>query len=87
MVAEGFVVKINEDRHDDATTATQDNVNKESFDFRNKGQSQEEDPSSKLVRKFQHKQKASSEISLGMDLEMEEFQHDANDEKLSLVNH
>ncbi|XP_061337450.1 mechanosensitive ion channel protein 6-like isoform X1 [Gastrolobium bilobum] len=51
-----------------------DNARDESFDFRQKGQT--EDPPSKLIRKFLHKQQASGDMSLDMDLEMEELQND-----------
>ncbi|CAJ2630921.1 unnamed protein product [Trifolium pratense] len=56
---------------------TGDNVNGEdSFDFRNKTQ---EDPPSQLIGKFLHKQKASGEMSLDMDLEMDELQNEDGD--------
>ncbi|XP_028797637.1 mechanosensitive ion channel protein 6-like [Neltuma alba] len=47
----------------------------DSFDFRHREQGSE-DPPSMLIGKFLHKQKASGDMSLDMDLEMEEFQHD-----------
>ena len=48
----------------------------ESFDFRQTGAPPllEEDPPSQLIGKFLHKQRASGEISLDMDMEMEELQ-------------
>ncbi|XP_054778488.1 mechanosensitive ion channel protein 6-like [Prosopis cineraria] len=45
------------------------------FDFRYRGHGSE-DPPSMLIGKFLRKQKASGDMSLDMDLEMEEFQHD-----------
>lgn len=53
-----------------------DNARDESFDFRNKGQTQPDDPPSQLIGKFLHKQRASGEMSLDMDLEMDELQND-----------
>ncbi|CAL5210178.1 unnamed protein product [Lathyrus oleraceus] len=61
----------------------------ESFDFRNKGhqlQQKPEDPPSQLIGRFLHKQKVSGEMSLDMDLEMEELQNDEDgDGKLTPV--
>ena len=60
---------------------TGDNVRDESFDFRHK-----EDPPSQLIGQFLHKQKASGEMSLDMDLEMEELQNERDgDGKLTPV--
>lgn len=64
---------------------TGDNAREESFDFRNKGH-QPEDPPSQLIGKFLHKQRASGEMSLDMDLEMEELQNERDgDGKLTPV--
>ncbi|XP_027366260.1 mechanosensitive ion channel protein 6-like isoform X1 [Abrus precatorius] len=53
------------------------NAHEESFDFRQKGQA--EDPPSQLIGRFLHKQKVSGgEMSLDMDLEMEELQNDGS---------
>ncbi|XP_021288624.1 mechanosensitive ion channel protein 6 isoform X2 [Herrania umbratica] len=46
----------------------------EGFDFMQSKQAAMEDPPSKLIGQFLHKQKASGEISLDMDLEMDELQ-------------
>ena len=46
---------------------------------------EEKDPPSKLIRQFLHKQKASGDMSLDMDLEMEELR-DENDRKLPPVS-
>ncbi|KAK2356071.1 mechanosensitive ion channel protein [Trifolium repens] len=63
---------------------TGDNVRDDSFDFRNK--THQEDPPSQLIGKFLHKQKASGEMSLDMDLEMEELQNEGDsDGKLTPV--
>ncbi|TYH21634.1 hypothetical protein ES288_A04G060800v1 [Gossypium darwinii] len=54
------------------------NSNRESegFDFMPSKQAATEDPPSKLIGQFLHKQKASGEFSLDMDLEMEEIQQE-----------
>ncbi|KAG4149510.1 hypothetical protein ERO13_D05G338500v2 [Gossypium hirsutum] len=54
------------------------NSNRESegFDFMPSKQAATEDPPSKLIGQFLHKQKASGEFSLDMDLEMEELQQE-----------
>lgn len=49
----------------------------EGFDFMQRGQPVE-DPPSKLIGQFLHKQKASGEICLDMDLEMDELQQGGN---------
>lgn len=59
---------------------TSGNVSDESFDFR-----PTEDPPSQLIGRFLHKQKASGEMQLDMDLEMEELQHERDDGKLTPV--
>ena len=46
---------------------------------------EEKDPPSKLIKQFLHKQKASGEMSLDMDLEMDELRHE-NDRKLPPVS-
>ncbi|CAK8574215.1 unnamed protein product [Lathyrus sativus] len=63
----------------------------ESFDFRNKSHQHQqhqkpEDPPSQLIGKFLHKQKASGEMSLDMDLEMMELQNEDRDGKLTPVD-
>lgn len=58
-----------------------DNAREESFDFRRKSA---EDPPSQLIGRFLHKQKASGDFSLDMDLEMDELQNEAR-EKLAPV--
>ncbi|KAM3695722.1 hypothetical protein ACJW31_07G154700 [Castanea mollissima] len=47
---------------------------------------EEKDPPSKLIKQFLHKQKASGEMSLDMDLEMDELCCDENDRKLPTVS-
>ncbi|KAE9611562.1 hypothetical protein Lal_00011926 [Lupinus albus] len=74
--------------NDDGTTSSdeRENTNQESFHFRHKAQlSPEEDPPSRLIGKFLHKQKASGDFSLDMDLEMDELQHDSGDGNLTPV--
>ncbi|KAK9987649.1 hypothetical protein SO802_027888 [Lithocarpus litseifolius] len=46
---------------------------------------EEKDPPSKLIKQFLHKQRASGEMSLDMDLEMDELRHE-NDRKLPPVS-
>ncbi|XP_027937145.1 mechanosensitive ion channel protein 6-like [Vigna unguiculata] len=52
----------------------------QSFDFR-----QTEDPPSQLIGRFLHKQRASGEMQLDMDLEMEELQQDGVEGRLTPV--
>ncbi|CAJ1974758.1 unnamed protein product [Sphenostylis stenocarpa] len=52
----------------------------DSFDFR-----QAEDPPSQLIGRFLHKQKASGELQLDMDLEMEELQRETEEGRLTPV--
>jgi len=52
----------------------------QSFDFR-----QTEDPPSQLIGRFLHKQRASGEMQLDMDLEMEELQREADEGRLTPV--
>ncbi|RDY02661.1 Mechanosensitive ion channel protein 6, partial [Mucuna pruriens] len=59
---------------------TSENMSEESFDFR-----KQEDPPSQLIGRFLHKQKASGEMQLDMDLEMDELREDADDGKLTPV--
>lgn len=54
------------------------------FDFVPRGDGAE-DPPSKLIGQFLHKQKASGETSLDMDLEMDELRQDARSPKLAPV--
>ncbi|MBA0549854.1 hypothetical protein Golob_020862 [Gossypium lobatum] len=56
----------------------------EGFDFMQSKQGAMEDPPSKLIGQFLHKQKASGEISLDMDLEMDELQQQPPDHGGSL---
>ncbi|XP_020212527.1 mechanosensitive ion channel protein 6 [Cajanus cajan] len=82
MPAGDYVVKI-DDAADPPPAATSSNNRiwrDESFDFR-----KNEDPPSQLIGRFLHKQKASGEMQLDMDLEMEELQHDADEGKLTPV--
>ncbi|GMI63716.1 mechanosensitive channel of small conductance-like 6 [Hibiscus trionum] len=60
------------------TGSSGNNSNRESggFDFMQSKQAAMEDPPSKLIGQFLHKQKASGEFSLDMDLEMDELQHE-----------
>ncbi|KAL4325571.1 hypothetical protein GQ457_11G013920 [Hibiscus cannabinus] len=51
----------------------------EEFEFLHHKQPVMEDPPSKLIGQFLHKQKASGEISLDMDLEMDELQEQPRD--------
>ncbi|KAE8713614.1 Mechanosensitive ion channel protein 5 [Hibiscus syriacus] len=53
-------------------------INRESegFDFMQSKQAAMDDPPSKLIGQFLHKQKASGEFSLDMDLEMDELQQE-----------
>lgn len=98
-MAGDVVVKINDDGGEpsqannkiwressyDFWNDTGDNVRDESFDFRHKAKL--EDPPSQLIGKFLHKQRASGDMSLDMDLEMEELQNEGNfvDGKLTPV--
>ncbi|BAT93664.1 hypothetical protein LR48_Vigan02g257400 [Vigna angularis] len=94
MPAGDYVVKI-----DDAANPTQANkiwressydswrgegsssaASDQSFNFR-----QTEDPPSQLIGRFLHKQRASGEMQLDMDLEMEELQDDAGEGRLTPV--
>ncbi|OMO74684.1 Mechanosensitive ion channel MscS [Corchorus capsularis] len=59
-----------------AATSGDGDRERESFDFRHSKQGDMEDPPSKLIGQFLHKQQASGEISLDMDLEMDELQHE-----------
>ncbi|KAH7518347.1 mechanosensitive ion channel protein 6 [Ziziphus jujuba] len=57
--------------------------NKDDFRFVQRGQSSSasaspDDPPSKLIGQFLHKQKASGDMSLDMDLEMDELRHERN---------
>ncbi|KAM2276637.1 hypothetical protein ACFXTI_035041 [Malus domestica] len=56
--------------------------NAENFDFVQRGKTEEgtgEDPPSKLIGQFLHKQRASGDMTLDMDLEMEELQQNECD--------
>ncbi|KAL5140275.1 Mechanosensitive ion channel protein 6 [Glycine soja] len=57
------------------TTTTIPGSSEESFDFRHS-----EDPPSQLIGRFLHKQRASGEMQLDMDLEMEELQREGGDD-------
>ncbi|KAK9129353.1 hypothetical protein Sjap_009840 [Stephania japonica] len=46
------------------------------FEFDRHGDADDDDPPSKLIGQFLHKQRASGEVSLDMDLEMTEFSED-----------
>ncbi|KAK8647778.1 hypothetical protein V6N13_121505 [Hibiscus sabdariffa] len=60
------------------TGSSGNNSNRETggFDFMQNKQAAMEDPPSKLIGQFLHKQKVSGEFSLDMDLEMDELQHE-----------
>ncbi|GMJ11393.1 mechanosensitive channel of small conductance-like 6 [Hibiscus trionum] len=55
------------------------NKESEEFEFMHNKQAAMEDPPSKLIGQFLHKQKASGEVSLDMDLEMDELQEQSRD--------
>ncbi|KAE8680078.1 Mechanosensitive ion channel protein 6 [Hibiscus syriacus] len=75
----------------DGSSSSGSNSTRESegFGFMQSKQTAMEDPPSKLIGQFLHKQKASGEISLDMDLEMDELQqqqpHDLHRGSLSTV--
>ncbi|KAL9317036.1 hypothetical protein ACSQ67_013553 [Phaseolus vulgaris] len=69
MPAGDYVVKID----DGATPAGQQDL------------ARTEDPPSQLIGRFLHKQRASGEMQLDMDLEMEELQRDADERRLTPV--
>ncbi|GMI85369.1 mechanosensitive channel of small conductance-like 6 [Hibiscus trionum] len=56
----------------------------EEFEFMHSKQAAMEDPPSKLIGQFLHKQKASGDISLDMDLEMDELQQEQPRDGISL---
>ncbi|XVF18509.1 hypothetical protein REPUB_Repub11eG0028200 [Reevesia pubescens] len=58
------------------SSGSDSNRESDGFDFMQSEQEDMEDPPSKLIGQFLHKQKASGEISLDMDLEMEELQQE-----------
>ncbi|XWS27394.1 hypothetical protein CRYUN_Cryun26dG0111400 [Craigia yunnanensis] len=58
------------------STVSNSNRESEGFDFMQSKQAAMEDPPSKLIGQFLHKQKASAEISLDMDLDMDELQQE-----------
>ncbi|XVF79092.1 hypothetical protein PTKIN_Ptkin14bG0191600 [Pterospermum kingtungense] len=67
--------KENTDMNGTGSSGSSSNRESEGFDFMQSKQAPtEEDPPSKLIGQFLHKQKASGEISLDMDLEMDELQ-------------
>ncbi|CAL0300510.1 unnamed protein product [Lupinus luteus] len=85
---ENLPILLHQDNnHSNPSSAVSDNAEHESFDFRRQLQpSPEEDPPSRLIGKFLHKQRASGEFSLDMDLEMEELQeHYVVDGKMTPV--
>ncbi|OIV91266.1 hypothetical protein TanjilG_30488 [Lupinus angustifolius] len=86
---ENLPILLHQDNnHSNPSSAVCDNAQHESFDFRRKVQPPlpEEDPPSRLIGKFLHKQRASGDFSLDMDLEMEELQeHYAGDGKMTPV--
>ncbi|GMJ10065.1 mechanosensitive channel of small conductance-like 6 [Hibiscus trionum] len=65
----------------DGSSSSGSNSTRESegFGFMQSKQAAMEDPPSKLISQFLHKQKASGEISLDMDLEMDELQQQPRD--------
>ncbi|XP_030514716.1 mechanosensitive ion channel protein 6-like [Rhodamnia argentea] len=52
----------------------------EEFDFQRSGEKGSEDPPSKLIGQFLHKQRASGDFSLDIDLEMQELKQDDHDD-------
>ncbi|KAF3434773.1 hypothetical protein FNV43_RR21859 [Rhamnella rubrinervis] len=57
--------------------ANENNNSKDDFRFVQRGhQTTSEDPPSKLIGQFLHKQRASGDMTLDMDLEMDELRHD-----------
>ncbi|XP_022735053.1 mechanosensitive ion channel protein 6-like [Durio zibethinus] len=58
------------------SSGSSSNRESEGFDFMQSKQDEIEDPPLKLIGQFLHKQKASSEISLDMDLEMDELKQE-----------
>ncbi|XP_022717804.1 LOW QUALITY PROTEIN: mechanosensitive ion channel protein 6-like [Durio zibethinus] len=66
--------KENVNMNGTGSSGSTSNRESEGFDFMQNEQAAMEDPTSKLIGQFLHKQKASGEISLDMDLEMDELQ-------------
>ncbi|TXG74839.1 hypothetical protein ES288_1Z006000v1 [Gossypium darwinii] len=66
--------KENANSNDAGSSGGVSNKESEDFEFMQSKQVPMEDPPSKLIGQFLHKQKASGEISLDMDLEMDELQ-------------
>ncbi|KAJ7967114.1 Mechanosensitive ion channel protein [Quillaja saponaria] len=65
------------DNGDNATSGRGSVDDGECFNFQQHGKGME-DPPSKLIGQFLHRQKASGDMSLDMDLEMDELQQDRN---------
>ncbi|XWS10840.1 hypothetical protein CRYUN_Cryun38cG0032500 [Craigia yunnanensis] len=59
-----------------SSSSNNNNRESEGFDFMQSKQATIEDPPSKLIGQFLYKQKAAGEISLDMDLEMDELQQE-----------
>ncbi|XP_007021979.2 PREDICTED: mechanosensitive ion channel protein 6 isoform X1 [Theobroma cacao] len=68
--------KENANMNGTGSSANNSSRESEGFDFMRSKQAAIEDPPSKLIGQFLHKQKASGEISLDMDLEMDELQQE-----------
>ncbi|KAB2049304.1 hypothetical protein ES319_A13G167500v1, partial [Gossypium barbadense] len=66
--------KENANSNDAGSSGGVSNKESEDFEFMQSKQVPMEDPPSKLIGQFLHKQKASGEISLDMDLEMDELE-------------
>ncbi|KAK8318494.1 hypothetical protein V6Z11_A13G176000 [Gossypium hirsutum] len=66
--------KENANSNDAGSSGGVSNKESEDFEFTQSKQVPMEDPPSKLIGQFLHKQKASGEISLDMDLEMDELE-------------
>ncbi|PPD73857.1 hypothetical protein GOBAR_DD29219 [Gossypium barbadense] len=79
------IVKVDDGSNKGSIAAASDIVSGGGgFDFMQSKQGAMEDPPSKLIGQFLHKQKASGEISLDMDLEMDELQQQPPDHGGSL---
>ncbi|KAE8653825.1 Mechanosensitive ion channel protein 4 [Hibiscus syriacus] len=65
--------KANLNMNGTGSSGNNSNMESEDFEFMQSKQAATEDPPSKLIGQFLHKQKASGEFSLDMDLEMDEL--------------
>ncbi|KAK8620417.1 hypothetical protein V6N13_066895 [Hibiscus sabdariffa] len=69
-----------------SSTGSVGNKESEEFEFMHSKQAAMEDPPSKLIGQFLHKQKASGKISLDMDLEMDELQQEQPRDGISVLS-